>query len=118
VQQWQADVNAQLARAADGGDLDALHYLTGMRKNGDVLLTRDAAAAYRYGLALGMIERQVNGPDDVVGKLYRADSALMAAELSDAQRAEAVSAAGRIAEAHRARLAVPSLSTHPTPSSR
>jgi len=106
VQQWQADVNAQLARAAEGGDLDALHYLTGMRKNGDVLLTRDAAAAYRYGLALGMIERQVNGPDDVVGKLYRADSALMremAAELSDAQRAEAVAAAGRIAEAHRAR---------------
>jgi hypothetical protein len=121
VQQWQADVNAQLARAAEGGDLDALHYLTGMRKNGDVLLTRDAAAAYRYGLALGMIERQVNGPDDVVGKLYRADSALMremAAELSDAQRADAVAAAGRIAEAHRARLAVPSLSTHPTPSSR
>ncbi|HEX8478529.1 MAG TPA: hypothetical protein VF663_09345 [Telluria sp.] len=106
VQQWKADVNAQLARAGDGGDLDALHYLTGMRKNGDALLTRDAEAAYRYGLALGMIERQVNGPDDVVGKLYRADSALMremAAELSDGQRADAVAAAGRIAEAHRAR---------------
>jgi hypothetical protein len=79
-----------------------------MRKNGNALLTRDPAAAYRYGLALGMIERQVNGPDDVVGRLYRADSALMqemAAELSETQRADAVAAAGRIAEAHRARLA-------------
>jgi hypothetical protein len=106
VQQWKANVNAQLAHAADSGDLDALHYLTGMRKNGNALLTTDAAAAYRYGLALGMIEREVNGQDDVIGRLYRDDSGLMremAAELSDEQRAEAVAAAGRIAEAHRAR---------------
>ena len=106
VQQWQADVNAQLARAADAGDLDALHYLAGMRMRGNALLAKDPAASYRYGLALGMIERQVNGPDDVVGKLYRDDSALMramAAELDDGQRAGAVAAARAIAEAHEAR---------------
>jgi len=106
VQQWTATVHAQLARAADEGDLDVLHYLTGMRIGGDTLFTKDAAAAYRYGLALGMIQRQVNGLEDGMGRLYRADSALMremAAELSEEQRAVAVADAGRIAEAHRAR---------------
>ena len=116
VQQWQADVNAQLARAAEHGELDVLHYLTGMRKSGDALFSGDAAAAYRYGLALGMIERQVNGPDDVIGRLYRADSALMremAAELSEEQRAAAVTDAGRIAEAHRARQKPAGADRHP-----
>jgi len=48
--------------------------------------------------------------------LYRADSALMremAAELSEEQRAAAVTDAGRIAEAHRARQKPAGADRHP-----
>jgi len=106
VQQWKATVTAQLARAAGEGDLGVLHYLTGMRLGGDALFAKDAAEAYRYGLALGMIQRDMHGADDVLGMLYRADSVLMrelATDLSEAQRATAVADAGRIAEANRAK---------------
>jgi hypothetical protein len=106
VRQWQASVHAQLTRAADDGDLGVLHYLAGMHTSADAPLKTGAAESYRYGLALGLIARDVNGPKDAMGALYSAGGSLMqtiGAELNEAQRATEAAAATRILERDRAR---------------
>ena len=106
VQQWKTSVHAQLTRAADNGDLGVLHYLAGMQTSGDAPLMSNAAEAYRYGLALGLIQRDVNGPNDVMGTLYSAEGNLMqsiGADLNAQQRAAEAAAALRILERDRTR---------------
>lgn len=106
VQQWQASVHAQLVRAADGGDLGVLHFMMAMQASADAPFVQAPAEAYRHGLALGMIQRDLAGPNDAMGKLYGADSALMqeiGAPLSDQQRALEAAAATRIAARDHAR---------------
>lgn len=106
VQQWKTSVHAQLTRAADAGDLSVLHYLAGMQTSGDAPFTKDAAEAYRYGLALGLIQRDVHGPNDAMGTLYSVDGGLMqsiGADLNPQQRAAALAAATQILERDRAR---------------
>jgi hypothetical protein len=116
VQQWKTSVHAQLTRAGDAGDLGVLHYLAGMQTSGDAPFAKNAAEAYRYGLALGLIQRDVNGPNDVIGTLYSARGGLLqaiGAELSDEQRAAELAAATRILERDQARRRQAAQSTKP-----
>jgi hypothetical protein len=106
VQQWQASVHAQLVRAADAGDLGVLHFMMAMQASADAPFSQAPAEAYRYGLALGMIQRDLAGPDDAMGKLYSASSMLMqeiGAPLNDQQRTLEAAAATRIAARDHAR---------------
>lgn len=107
VQAWKQEVQALLEQAADDADIDALEYISFRQQNGDAVFDRNPALAYRYGVARGLIYRDMMGPADTLHILYAPDGELMrtvGAELSPEQRAAEVAAATRIAALARARL--------------
>jgi hypothetical protein len=102
VKEWKATARAQLARAADSGtDLGALHVWGTYNQVGSDITEKNPAVAYRYMLAIGLIQADLLGADDLLAKVYAQDSSLMtalAADLSPEQRAAGLAAARRIAE--------------------
>lgn len=107
VQAWKQEVQALLEKAANDADIDALEYISFRQQNGDAVFDRNPALAYRYGVARGLIYRDMMGPTDTLHILYAPDGELMrtvGAELSTGQRAAEVAAATRIAALARARL--------------
>lgn len=106
VQAWRQEVQALLEKAANDADIDALEYISFRQQNGDRVFDRNPALAYRYGVARGLIYRDMMGPTDTLHILYAPDGELMqtvGAELSTGQRAAEVAAATRIAALARAR---------------
>lgn len=105
VQQWKADVREQLAKAAESGDLQTLNYLWVHALTGDALIAKDPALAYRYAVAMGLIEGETNGPDAAEAVMYAPEGQMMKAivQLSAEQRAMEAAAAQRIAANARAR---------------
>lgn len=106
VREWKTRVQEQLARVAEEqGDFGALNYLFGMRGAGSDVFDKDPALAYRYGLAMGLIMGELQGPHDTFATIYAANSSLMtgmAEPLTAQERATALAAAQRIAAAARA----------------
>lgn len=106
VREWKKEVVALLDRAADDGDLDVLEYIAFQYANGDALFDKHPALAYRYGVATGLIYRDLLAPGDTLAALYAPDGNQMSeigAALSAEQRAQELAAATRIAELARAR---------------
>ena len=104
VQAWKASANAQLAQAADGGDAATLIYFAPALLSGTDVVERDAALAYRYNMALGLIYADLLGPGDPAAKAFTQQiPGMVEAELDPAARAAALEAARRIAALERAR---------------
>jgi hypothetical protein len=101
VKEWKATARAQLARAADSGtDIGALHVWGTYNEVGSDITEKNPAVAYPYLLAIGLIQADLLGADDLLAKVYAPDSDLMtalAADLSPEQRAAGLAAARRIA---------------------
>jgi hypothetical protein len=101
VKEWKAAARAQLARAADSGtDFGALNAWATDNDIGSDITEKNPAAAYPYMLAIGLIQADLLGPDDLLAKVYAQDSDLMtalAAGLSPEQRAAGLAAARHIA---------------------
>lgn len=116
VKEWKATARAALARAADSGtDIGALHVWASYNQVGSDITEKDPAVAYPYMLAIGLIQADLLGADDLLAKVYAQDSELMtalAADLGPEQRAAGLAAARRIAglakEARRRALGTPS----------
>ena len=115
VKEWKATARAALARAADSGtDIGALHVWASYNQVGSDITQKNPAVAYPYMLAIGLIQEDLLGADDLLAKVYAQDSELMtalAADLSPEQRAAGLAAARRIAglakEARRRALGKP-----------
>lgn len=107
VREWKARVQEQLARVADTqADLAALNYLSAMRMVGNDVFDKDPALAYRYGVAMSLIYRDLSGPENVMARQYSPDSPLMqaaAANLTLQERGAQLAEAQRIADVARAR---------------
>ena len=106
VREWKNEVVALLERAADDGDLDVLEYIAFQYANGNALFDKHPALAYRYGVATGLIYRDLLAAGDTLAALYAPDGAMMSgvgAALNAEQRAQELAAAMRIAELARAR---------------
>ena len=101
VQEWKTRVLAQLRQAAENGDLGVLEYLSIKYLGSDTLFDQDPALSYRYGVAKGLIYRDLLGADSDLPKVYAPEGAQMTAigaALSPEQRAEQLAAARRIAD--------------------
>jgi hypothetical protein len=75
-------------------------------EGGSELIDRNPQLAFRYGVAMGGISRDLLGADDALAQLYAPDGVRMAAlakELSPAKRAAELEAARRIVERARER---------------
>jgi hypothetical protein len=107
VKEWKARVQEQLARVADTqADLAALNYLSAMRMVGNEVFDKDPALAYRYGVAMSLIYRDLSGPDNVMARQYSPESPLMqaaGANLTMQERSVQLAEAQRIADIARAR---------------
>lgn len=107
VREWKARVQEQLARVADTqADLATLNYLSAMRMVGNDVFDKDPALAYRYGVAMSLIYRDLSGPENVMARQYSPDSPLMqaaGANLTMQERSAQLAEAQRIADIARAR---------------
>jgi hypothetical protein len=105
VQEWKAKVLDQLAKEAEGGDLLTLNYLWVHALSGDELVAKNPALAYRYVVARGLIDGDVNGPQATEATMYAPEGTLMASmfDLSAEQRTAERAAAQRIADNARER---------------
>lgn len=106
VREWKNEIVALLEHAADDGDLDVLEYIAFQYANGNALFDKHPALAYRYGVATGLIYRDLLAAGDTLAALYAPDGAMMSgvgAALNAEQRAQELAAAMRIAELARAR---------------
>jgi hypothetical protein len=105
VQEWTATVKEQLSKQAESGDLVTLNYLWAHRLMGDALIPKDPALAYRYAVALGLIFKEVDGPQGIGATMYAPDGNLAQSipDLSAEQRAAELAAARHIADAARER---------------
>lgn len=107
VQAWKQEVQALLETAANDADLEALEYISFRQQDGDAVFNKNPALAYRYGVARGLIYRELIGPADTLHILYAPDGELMrtvGASLTAEQRAAELAAATRIAALAKARL--------------
>jgi hypothetical protein len=106
VREWKDTVRTQMTRAAESGaDLGALLVWQHAVSAGSDAVDKDPALAYRYSLAVGMVESDLIGPDTPLAKIYAPDSGTvtaLAAALSPQQRAAELAAAQAIAERARA----------------
>lgn len=101
VQEWKARANAQLAEAAEAGDIGTLMAWGHENLNGSDRTERNPVRGYAYLLAIGMIAADRTGPDDPTATIYADGSELMramAVDLTPQQRAAATDAARHIAE--------------------
>ncbi len=105
VQEWKTTVTEQLSRQAESGDQVTLNFLWARRAMGDELIPKDPALAYRYAVALGLIFKDLDGPQGIGATLYASDGNLVKSisDLSAEQRAVELAAAQHIADAARAR---------------
>jgi len=105
VQEWTATVKEQLSKQAESGDLVTLNYLWAHRLIGDAMTPKDPALAYRYAVALGLIFKEVDGPQGIGATMYAPDGNLAQSipDLSAEQRAAELAAARHIADAARER---------------
>lgn len=108
VKEWKTKVLDLLAKAAEAGDLETLNYLWPQQMIGEgPLVPKNPALAYRYGVALGLIFGDINGPTDTSAEMYAPEGQLMSSVpgLSAEQRAAERAAAQRIANiVHERRL--------------
>jgi hypothetical protein len=111
VQAWKATASAQLTRAAESGtDPNALQYLAGEYASGSELTEKNPLLAYRYLLALNLIDAALAGPGDPAARSLagqREGLEGMVQDFSPEQRAAEEAAARRIADLARARRARP-----------
>lgn len=108
VKAWKADARAQLARAADDADIGTLGYLVARLGDGDEVLDKDPALAYRYATALGMVYAHRFGSGHTMAALFAqqiAPTLAQAGELTPDRRAAETIAARAIADRDRARRA-------------
>jgi hypothetical protein len=72
---------------------------------GDALIPKDPALAYRYAVALGLIFKEVDGPQGIGASIYAPDGNLAQSipDLSAEQRAAELVAAQHIADNARER---------------
>jgi hypothetical protein len=102
VREWKAQAAALLARAAEtDADFGTLMFLQDGSEGGSEVIDRNPQLAFRYGIAMGGISRDLLGADDALAQLYAPDGdrmATLARELSPAQRAAELEAARRIVE--------------------
>lgn len=105
VQEWTATVKEQLSKQAESGDLVTLNYLWAHRLMGDALIPKDPALAYRYAVAIGLIFKEVDGPQGIGATMYAPDGNLAQSipNLSAEERAAELAAARHIADAARER---------------
>jgi hypothetical protein len=107
VREWKMRVHDQMARAADNeADLAVLSYLSATRMMGNEVFDKDPALAYRYGVAMSLIYRDLNGPDNIMAKQYSPEGSLMqaaGASLTMQERSAQLAEAQRIADIARAR---------------
>jgi hypothetical protein len=107
VREWKTQAAALLARAAEtDADFGTLMFVQDGSEGGSELIDRNPQLAFRYGVAMGGISRDLLGADDALAQLYAPDGVRMAAlakELSPAQRAAELEAARRIVERARER---------------
>jgi len=105
VQEWKALARSQLTAEAEAGiDLGAINYLASEELSGTGVFEKNMRLAYRYFLALGLIESEVAGPNSDVAKFYGDDGQLLnlvGADLSPAERAAELAAAQQIAKKFR-----------------
>ena len=80
VQEWRTQAIAQLTSAAEEhAELGVLSMLWAEYANGSDLLEKNALLAYRYGMATGLIYRDILGADNPTTKVYLPDSPTMMA---------------------------------------
>lgn len=105
VKEWKINVTEQLLATAEQGDIGVLTILWSKLATGDALFNRSPVLAYRYGVAHGLILRDLNGPGDPLAEMFAADGQLMGSldGLSPEQRAAELAEAQRIAATDRAR---------------
>lgn len=105
VNEWKRNVTEQLLATAEQGDIGVLTILWAKMATGDALLSRNPALAYRYGVAQGLIYRDLNGPSSPMAEMFAPDGQLMGSldGLSAEQRAAELAEAERIAATDHAR---------------
>ena len=101
VQEWRAQAIAHLTSAAEErAEFSALSRLWADYANGSDLIEKNTLLAYRYGMATGLIRRDIFGAADPINKDYLPDSPMMIAfarGFSPEEIAAQVAAAERIA---------------------
>lgn len=102
VREWKARVQTQLSHAAEqDANFMVLGYLSTIHMIGNDVVDKDPALAFRYGVAYGMIDADVNGAGGMVSKLYGPDGSMVresAAALTAQERSAQVLEARRIAD--------------------
>lgn len=106
VQAWKATASAQLTRAAESGaDFSALQYLADQYANGSALTDKNPLLAYRYLVAMNLINEEMIGPGDPMSislASQREGFAGMVQDYSAEQGAAELAAARHIADLARA----------------
>jgi hypothetical protein len=102
VQEWKTGAITQLVRAAESGsDRGALLYLAAGSFQGSDLLEQNPLLAYRYNMAMGMIDVDKFSSNSYIARLFsekRAELEEMVKDFTPEQRAAELSAARHIAD--------------------
>lgn len=101
VKEWKENVRAAMTQAAESGmDKGAMFRWAFDHSIGSDVVEENPALAYRYALALGLVERDTAGPNDDMAREYAADGHIataFGAPLTAQQRAAELAAAEAIA---------------------
>jgi len=107
VLEWKALAQAQMIAAAESGtDEGAVHYIAGEVWTGTAVFERNLRLAYRYNIAVGLLQRDIMGPDVGLAKAFAEDGEIMtslAKDFSPAERAAELAAAHQIVKNYRDR---------------